>query len=310
MLRRCPARLPPHARPGLFDPDHPTPLEDEDHWYRITLEGSGARRLRFNGLATIAEVYFDDELVLRSGNMFLAHEIDVELSGRHELAICFRALAPRLAGKFPRDRWRPRIAKPATLRFFRTTLLGRALGWSPPIACIGPWRAIEMIAPGPLRIRDVDLRTTLEGTTGILDTAFAVDSAWQGTAAVICGGRSVALRRDADGRLAARLEIPDVAPWWPHTHRKPALHGVSARIGGQPVDLGRVGFRRITVDRDSDGKGFGLEINDVPGVLPRRLLDERRHARLLGRTKYVPRLAPPHGRGRHEHGGDRRHHGL
>src|ERR1700728_926216 len=101
--------------------------------------------------------------------MFLAKEIDVQLSGRHKLAICFRALAPRLAAKHPRARWRPRIAKPPSLRHYRTTLLGHALGWSPPIHCIGPWRSVHMVTPGPIRILDADIRATLDGTTGILD---------------------------------------------------------------------------------------------------------------------------------------------
>jgi beta-mannosidase len=253
---------------GVWDRDRPTPLDDQDHWYRIALAGQGLRRLRFNGLATIAEVFFDDEPILQSDNMFLAHEIDVQLAGRHELAICFRALAPRLAAKHPRARWRPRIAKPASLRHYRTTLLGYALGWSPPIHCIGPWRSIEMITPGPLRINNVDIRTRLEGTTGILDIILAVEgqtfTKTSAPASITCAGAQAALERRADGSLATRLEIADVQAWWPHTYGTPALHDLDANIDGLQVDFGRIGFRRIEVDRGRDGKGFGLVINGVP----------------------------------------------
>jgi beta-mannosidase len=58
--------------------------------------------------------------------------------------------------------------------------------------------------------------------------------------------------------------LPDVAAWWPHTHGTPALHAVSVKLGPATIDLGETGFRRIDVDRGTDGRGFGLVINSEP----------------------------------------------
>ncbi|HJQ60703.1 MAG TPA: glycoside hydrolase family 2 protein, partial [Vineibacter sp.] len=59
----------------------PTPLHDRDFWYRTRFSGEGARTLRLHGLATLAEVWLNGERLLRSDNMFLAHEVDARLRG-------------------------------------------------------------------------------------------------------------------------------------------------------------------------------------------------------------------------------------
>ena len=59
--------------------------------------GTGPAALTFEGLATLAQVWFDGRLILESESMFIAHDVDVVLTGRHRLHICFRALQPALA---------------------------------------------------------------------------------------------------------------------------------------------------------------------------------------------------------------------
>jgi beta-mannosidase len=252
------------AKAGLWQVETHEPLETHDFWYRTAIEGKDVTRLCFEGLATLAEVYLDDALILTSNNMFLAHEVEVSLSGMHRLDLCFRALEPVLNQKHKRARWRPRLPSAPNLRFIRTTLLGHAPGWSPPVHAIGPWRGIFQIEPGPLRLRDAALRATLDGTRGLLDVCLDVEGAGAQDAKLTCAGHSATLTRDATGQLAAQLELDDIEPWWPHTHGNPALHAVTAEIGPHVLDLGRVGFRKIEVDHGADGKGFGLTINGVP----------------------------------------------
>lgn len=240
---------------GRWNELQPTPLHDKDVWYRTRLDGTGNRSLRFEGLATVAEVWLNGTKILKSDNMFLAHDVEVELAGDNELLIVFRSLDKALESRKGRARWRTKIVENNALRLVRTTLLGHMTGWQPPVHAVGPWRPIALFE-GP---RDASLRAILDGDDGLLRLSLRLD----GDATVVAGGHSAPLTRTSGGRLEGTLRLPKVEKWWPHTHGTPALHDVKVRVGATEIALGRVGFRSIAVDRDADGKGFALVVNGV-----------------------------------------------
>ena len=96
---------------GLYDPANPSPLHDKDVWYLRSLAGEtpGSAILRFEGLATIADIFVNGALRHASVSMFEPFDLSLDLSGDDELAICFRALAPHLDKRGPRARWRPQM---------------------------------------------------------------------------------------------------------------------------------------------------------------------------------------------------------
>ena len=123
----------------------PTPLHDKDVWYRTRFTGAGRRVLRFEGLAVIAEVWLNGAKILDSDNMFLAHDVEVDLSGDNELVIAFRSLDKALEQRKGRARWRTKLVENNALRLVRTTLLGHMTGWNPPVHAVGPWRPIRFV---------------------------------------------------------------------------------------------------------------------------------------------------------------------
>lgn len=234
-----------------------------DVWYRREIEGQGPCVLRFDGLAGPAEVWLDGGRVLTSRSMYLAHEVEAALSGRHGLWLCFRALDPELDRKAPRARWRPRMIPRQGLRTVRTTLMGRMPGWTPTVEAVGPWRQIQQLAPAPLGFARLDITSGFTNGRGWLDAKVAFD---QATAPPVlrCEGRRLALQPLEDGGFGGRMTLDGIQPWWPHTHGAQPLYPVSLKVGDAEIDLGRTGFRDIAVDRGADGAGFQLLVNGVP----------------------------------------------
>ena len=241
---------------GRFDRANPVLLDDHDAWYLLRLdEAPGDAVLRFEGLATVAEVWLNGQQVLSSQSMYLSHDVAVHLQGGDRLAICFRALVPLLGKKGPRARWRPQMITPAGLRLFRTTTLGRMPGWCPEVHAAGPWRPVSVIRQVKDRPGEVRISARLDAQ-GCGHLRVRIENA-EG-AEIVCAGVTGTV---VDG--VAVLVLPDVQPWWPRTHGKPVLHDVTLRWNGETVTLGRTGFRHIAVDCDADGEGFGLKVNGV-----------------------------------------------
>ena len=152
-------------------------LFDAQDWcYRVRFDApppapGATLMLGFDGLATLAQVQLNGRPLLDSDNMFVAHECDVsdalEPTG-NELLLRFRSLDAELAHRRPRPRWRSPMLAHQQLRWFRTTLLGRTPGWSPPAAVVGPWRDIWLERRDGLQPRSVNLDGFVDGTAGIV----------------------------------------------------------------------------------------------------------------------------------------------
>jgi len=249
-------------RAGRFDRAAPEPLDHLDAWYVLDLAGEtpGKAVLHFDGLATIAEVWWNGALALSSDSMFVSHALPVTLTGRDRLALCFRALKPHLEKRGPRARWRPQMITPQGLRLVRTTLLGRMPGWCPEIHAAGPWRPVRLTRPAPAVPSDIRLSARLhEDGKGRLEIGFSLDSA--ATPTVQCAGVAAEAIPNGERSFSASLVIPDVEAWWPRTHGKPVLHDITLTVDGVRHSLGRTGFRRIEIDRGADGRDFALIVN-------------------------------------------------
>lgn len=255
---------------GRWDFSQNRDFDAEDWWWRVRFHAEPGRAvLGFDGLATLAEAWLDGTPILASDNMFRSHEVPVTLQGEHELLIRCRALAPELAKKKrPRPGWHVPMLEQQALRWFRTTLLGRTPGWSPPCAAVGPWRGV-WLETRALDIGPIDLEARVHGATGHVDLSAALDPRIETVSLVIerngqHNSEPLTLR---EGRWQGGALLADPALWWPHTHGEPALYAASLELrhadGKTIIDLGRIGFRTITLDRGK-GDDFRIVVNGVP----------------------------------------------
>ena len=261
------------------DVDRPRDFDADDWWYRCRFFVDvidRPLRLRFGGLATVADVWLNEHHILHSDSMFVEHVVDIApivRAGDNELTLRFHALTPMLAGRprRPRARWRTGLVANQALRWYRTSLLGRMPAWCPPVAPVGPWRPIEL-ETSPIALTDAFVRTALEADAGVVELRAIVTclSTLDGATATV-GDWTVPFNSERlserDVALTATIRLPGPERWWPHTHGAQPLYQVHASLGRDDmgsIDLGRVGFRSLAIDHDSDSHGFGVMINGAP----------------------------------------------
>jgi beta-mannosidase len=263
-------------------------LDAEDWWFRTSFvvepvaEGDELV-VCLDGVATVADVWLDGELSGSVDSMWAAIELDVGHAGGgvHELVLCCRALAPLLAvPRRPRARWRTRLVADGALRWARTMLLGRMPGVAPGPPAVGPWRPVRLVRRRRWAAEDVRLLPVLEDGVGRLHVNLGLrrlgsQPPLDGVLAVVEGpsGRFEAPLSVVEGpawvHATGTVELPGVAPWWPHTHGRPDLHDVRLRLlgpGDPPaVDAGRVGFRTLAAGpadgHDVERDGPDLHVN-------------------------------------------------
>jgi beta-mannosidase len=260
-------------------------LDGADWWFRTSFEGpersvEAAEEivLDFEGLATVAEVYLNGALVHERSSMFARSCVEVggTLAASNELAICCRALTPLLAlTRKPRARWRTRVVSDGGLRFFRTMLLGRAPGFAPGPAVVGPWRPVRLERRRGFALEELELRPRVAGSDGVLSVRallrgvrdFAPERARVELEGAGRAGTVSAELELVEAELRGEVVVGDVALWWPHTHGDPSLYTVRVVVEGdgetRTIEAGRVGFRSLAGGGPRlEADGLALSVND------------------------------------------------
>jgi beta-mannosidase len=221
--------------------------DDKDAVFTTSFEAPVDGTLRFDGIATLATLIVDKLTVADSASMWVPIEVPLA-AGRHDIEVHCRALAPEFEiPRKPRARWRQKVAYDNNLRWFRTSLNGRAPGFAPGPPVVGLWRPVWFVADEP----SLSVRTRLEGDAGIVTVSTDLPD---GT--LIRAGDIAA--PVAGGKAELRLHAP--ARWWPHSHGEPHLYDLT--VDGHDI-VRRIGFRTLKSPRDILRDGLQIRINGV-----------------------------------------------
>jgi beta-mannosidase len=251
------------------DPDS-VDFDAFDWWFHCHFsrpDDPGPYVIELEGLATLADVWLDDRHLLHSENMFRSYEVAVDsLDDENDLWIRFASLDVALEERRKRPRWKTYLVAHQNLRFVRTTLLGRLRGWAVTPAPVGPYRPVRLLAARIPRLVRRRVFTSFDGGAGVVRIDAVVRGARSAASATLAVGDAAGAldveEKDGDLVLTGVLTVVGVERWWPHTHGGQPLYDASIEIDGEVIDLGRIGFRTVEVDR-SNGD-FSLAVNGVP----------------------------------------------
>jgi len=276
---------------GRWNEQQPTEIDAFDWWFKANVEIPAefaadpnlSLLLRFEGLAGIADVWWNGEPLLSADNMFLRYDVDLrerlraaDVSATNELVIAFRSLDRALQRKRPRPRWKTNLVAHQQMRWHRTSLLGRIPGWSPVAPIVGPWRGVELLS-GPVAIHEKRLIATIEGATGTVQCAAQISVAGESvevarlrithaTTQQCVAEQTLQLAKDGNRwTVVGAATVNSPSRWWPHTHGEPSRYACELEIvvEGRAIvtPLGHVGFRQL--DIDTDGR-FAVCVNETP----------------------------------------------
>jgi len=250
-------------------------FDDFDWWYKTTFDITKSKLqessfIQFKGLATVADIWLNGHLICKTDNMFKLYCIDVAeyIKEKNELFIRFQALNKLIANHKARPAWKTKVVKQQQLRWFRTTLLGRIPGWTPPVAPVGPWQ--EIIFTSGNLVENVKLNTSVNNSLAKLDfTANLSSSATLANIAIEIDGQSYPVNQTKKNhklRLSTTIQLRDMKLWWPHTHGDTNLYPLKLLLNfengsTESHSLGKVGFKEIEVDQSDDN--FNVLVNGI-----------------------------------------------
>ena len=254
----------------LWTDDTTLDFDVDDWWFRTTFDGDGSStaHLRFEGIATLADVWLNGEHVLHSEDMFMANMIEHAIKDQNELIIVCRSVRNHLAKRRPRGRWKTRLVELQQLRWIRTCLLGRMPTWPPVGAPVGPWRPVEVLTGTCPRLDTLHVDARLVGDAGTVEYV----GRYSGPVAPVSarftvGGHGSTLRvtpTDGGWKLTGNCSVSSVTPWFPATHGNPTLYEATVLVrtaADTTYQVDRIGFRTVAVDQvDGD---FRISINGI-----------------------------------------------
>lgn len=160
--------------PQCWSPD--IDYDDYDWWYHHSFDikhtnTEQKKYLCFDGLATLCDIWLNDEKILTTNNMFRAYRVEISklLRESNNLILVFRSVNHELKEKKPRPKWKTKLVENQQMRWIRSTVLGHVSAWTPPIKAVGPWKNIYLETCSDIEPQNLKIVTSFENNLAKLE---------------------------------------------------------------------------------------------------------------------------------------------
>ena len=241
--------------------------------------------LVFEGLDTYAEVYLNDQLLLRADNMFRTWRVDAKhalKTGDNTLRILFRSPINEILPVMAKLKYQlPAVNDQGekTSPFTRKAPYHYGWDWGPRFVTSGIWRPVSLQAWDDARINDLRIVVNkISADAAQLTAIVEIEARDTKTATVVLenvttkaeAGRQQIKLNHGSNRVSFDFTISRPSLWWPNGLGAQPLYTFRARtiVNNQITDrkTTRTGLRTLELrrQRDNAGETFMFVINGVP----------------------------------------------
>ena len=241
--------------------------------------------LVFEGLDTYAQVYLNEQLVLKADNMFRTWRMDAKqklIAGDNNLRIVFRSPVNEILPVMAKLNYQlpaPNDQGEKTSPFTRKAPYQYGWDWGPRFVTSGIWRPVSLEAWNQVRVNDLQVIVkNITPTAAELTANVEVEASTAGTATILLenlrdklvhGKQQVELKQGTN-RVTFNFFVTHPKLWWPNGLGAQPLYDFRARsfVNGQVTDekTRRTGLRTLELrqQRDEAGQSFMFVINGIP----------------------------------------------
>lgn len=233
------------------------------------------KKLVFEGIDTVSEIYLNDHYLGKTDNMFLKYEFDVSLAlkkGKNILKVVL--LSPIKEAERLKSIYQSSYSYPQR-SWIRKSQYSYGWDWGPRILQIGIWKSVYLELHNGLEIQDEFVKVESISDELAIVRVFAKINCFEKPSEVeielFDGSFSVKVfpevYKSKDGYfIDERIEIENPKLWWPNGYGEPSLYEfkITAKTSNEAQEKKvTTGLRTVRVIKEKDeyGESFIFEIN-------------------------------------------------
>ncbi len=232
--------------------------------------------LVFEGLDTIAEVFLNNQLVLKSQNMFMKYDIEVSEYLKQKsnvLKIIFYSPVKQ-AKKFETKYGKLPVELESSRVYLRKAQYSFGWDWGPVFPTTGIWQSVYLKQKETVEIEDIVFRTAaIVQNKAELECDFKINKAGRESCSYIIElYYSNVLVKTVEAKVsgnsaAIKFELDEPKLWWPNGHGKQKIYNLNIKLFNKNKLAAskeiKVGIRTVElIQKENETNTFKFKINN------------------------------------------------